>query len=129
MSDLKKDIEQAIADFDAVEQAIESCGIDVPYNTNTSEYGSMVKQVYSKGVEYGAETSKYELPVATKSTLGGIKIGENIAAMLDGTTTVKTASKISADDTTPAKASAVYKAIDDAYLTNEEIEELLNQFS
>jgi len=129
MADLKKDIEQAIADFDAVEQAIESCGIDVPYDTNTSEYGNMVKQVYSKGMEHGAEINKYELPVATESTLGGIKIGENISAMLDGTATVKTASEISAGDSAPAKASAVYKAIDDAYLTNEEIEELINNFS
>lgn len=50
MADLKQNITQAIADFDSIEEAIEESGIDVPYDTNTSEYGDLVRAVYAKGL-------------------------------------------------------------------------------
>ena len=53
MAKLKQTVTQAIADFDGIETAIEECGIDVPYDTNTSEYGNLVKEVYAKGIADG----------------------------------------------------------------------------
>ena len=44
---------QAISDFDNIENAIEECGVDVPYGTDTSEYGNKVREVYAKAVQDG----------------------------------------------------------------------------
>lgn len=43
-------LQQAISDFDNIETAIEECGVDVPYDTDTSEYGNKVREVYAKAV-------------------------------------------------------------------------------
>lgn len=40
----KKTILQAIADFDSIEKAIEECGVDVPHDTDTSEYGNYIRR-------------------------------------------------------------------------------------
>ena len=53
MADLKSTIQQAISDFDAIEAAIEESGVDVPFDTNTSEYGNKVRAVYSQGYTDG----------------------------------------------------------------------------
>ena len=58
MADLQKTIKQAIADFDEIETAIEECGIDVPYDTDTKEYGKRVKEVYQKGINDAFTTIK-----------------------------------------------------------------------
>lgn len=50
MASLKENIKQAISDFNNIESAIEECGVDVPYDTDTSEYGNMVRAVYEKGM-------------------------------------------------------------------------------
>ena len=62
MATLKENIAQAIADFDEIEAAIEESGVEVPYGTDTSEYGNLVRQAVSnaKGV-YNAETH-YDFP-------------------------------------------------------------------
>lgn len=62
MATLKQNIAQAIADFDAIEAAIEESGVDVPYGTDTSEYGNLVRQAVSnaKGV-FNADTH-YDFP-------------------------------------------------------------------
>lgn len=62
MATLKSNVKQAIADFDDIEKAIEESGIDVPYDTDTSEYGNLVRQAVanSKGV-FNAETH-YDFP-------------------------------------------------------------------
>ena len=49
MAELKKNVLQAIADFDEIEEAIESYGIDVPYDTDTKNYGDLIRSVYAKG--------------------------------------------------------------------------------
>lgn len=54
MADLKSTIQQAISDFDAIEAAIEESGVDVPFDTNTSEYGNKVRAVYNQGLIDGA---------------------------------------------------------------------------
>lgn len=62
MASLKENIAQAIADFDDVKAALEESGVEVPYDTNTSEYGNLVRRAVStsKGV-YNAETH-YDFP-------------------------------------------------------------------
>lgn len=44
-------LNQAISDFDNIEAAIEECGVDVPYGTDTSEYGNKVREVYLMAIE------------------------------------------------------------------------------
>lgn len=62
MASLKETIQQAIADFDNIKEAIEESGVEVPYDTDTSEYGNLVRQAVSagKGV-FNAETH-YDFP-------------------------------------------------------------------
>ena len=61
MSNLKDNIKQAISDFDEIEKAIEECGVDVPYGTDTKDYGDKVRQVKQKALEEGknSEWSKF----------------------------------------------------------------------
>ena len=66
MANLKTNILQAISDFDEIESAIESYGIDVPYDTDTKEYGKLIRSVYQKGSEdaksvYNAD-AHYDFP-------------------------------------------------------------------
>ena len=62
MATLKNNIYQAISDFNDIEAAIGESGVDVPYDTDTSEYGDLVRQAVSnaKGV-YNADTH-YDFP-------------------------------------------------------------------
>lgn len=46
MSTLAENIQQAIEDFDAVENAIKSFNIPVPTGTPTSSYGNLVRSIY-----------------------------------------------------------------------------------
>lgn len=66
MATLKENIQKAISDFDKIESAIKECGVDVPYDTDTSEYGNKVKEVYAKGASeaksvFNAQTH-YDFP-------------------------------------------------------------------
>lgn len=69
MARLRRNIEQAISDFNDIEIAIEECGIDVPYDEDTCTYGDKIRAIYAKGKEegsnaplvYNAETH-YEFP-------------------------------------------------------------------
>lgn len=45
MANLEEKINQAIADFDDIEKAIEESGVDVPYDTDTSQYGDLIRQI------------------------------------------------------------------------------------
>lgn len=62
------------------------------------------------------------IPIASSDTLGGIKIGENLSAEIDGTATVKTADKITADSSLPARADSVYEYTDSLAMTDAEID-------
>lgn len=70
----------------------------------------------------GTSEGSVLIPIATTETLGGIKIGENLSAELDGTATVKTAVKITADSSLPARADSVYEYTDSLAMTDEEID-------
>lgn len=48
MATLEENINQAIADFDDIEAAIEEQGVDVPFGTDTKEYGNLIRSI--KGV-------------------------------------------------------------------------------
>jgi hypothetical protein len=45
LASLEETINQAIADFDDIEAAIEEQGVDVPYDTDTSEYGDLIRSI------------------------------------------------------------------------------------
>lgn len=49
MATLQENIEQVISDFDDIEHAIEEKGVDVPYGTDTSEYGNLIRSIPSGG--------------------------------------------------------------------------------
>lgn len=85
-----------------------------------------IPEVYERGISDGMTR---ELRPATETNIGGVIIGENLSVTPNGTVTVKTASKISLEEKLPAKSSDVAKCIDDAYMTNEEIDELLANFN
>lgn len=42
-------INQAIADFDTIKEAIEQSGVEVPYDTDTSEYGNKIREIAANG--------------------------------------------------------------------------------
>lgn len=50
MASLEETINQAISDFDDIEKAIEEKGVDVPYDTNTSQYGNLIRSIPQGGV-------------------------------------------------------------------------------
>lgn len=45
MATLKENINQAIADFDSIKEAIENKGVEVPNGTPTSQYGSKINEI------------------------------------------------------------------------------------
>ena len=45
MAILEETINQAISDFDDIKAAIEECGVDVPYDTDTSQYGDKILKI------------------------------------------------------------------------------------
>ena len=44
-NELEKSIAQAISDFDDIEAALKEQGVDVPYGTDTSEYGDKIRSI------------------------------------------------------------------------------------
>lgn len=66
MATLQENIAKAIEDFDSIETAIEECGVDVPYDTDTSQYGNKVREVYQKAIEDSARVfnadTHYDFP-------------------------------------------------------------------
>lgn len=71
MANLKRNIEQAISDFNGIEKAIEAAGVDVPYDTDTSEYGNKIAEVYQKGMSDGKTVvnalTHYDFPSVGKA--------------------------------------------------------------
>lgn len=66
MATIQENIKKTIADFDSIETAIEECGVDVPYDTDTSEYGNKVREVYQKAIADSARVfnanTHYDFP-------------------------------------------------------------------
>ena len=57
MASLQENIAQAISDFDNIKAAIIDNGVEVPYGTDTKEYGNLIKQAceaqYGEGYNAG----------------------------------------------------------------------------
>lgn len=52
MADIDEVIEQAISDFDGIKSAIEEAGVAVPYDTNTSTYGDLIRRIGENGATF-----------------------------------------------------------------------------
>lgn len=57
-----KYIEQAISDFDSIENAIVENGIEVPHGTDTKEYGKLIGQACKKQYDEGYSAGVSEQP-------------------------------------------------------------------
>lgn len=62
----------------------------------------------------GVEMSVYELPIATASTVGGIKVGSGLKVLADGTLSVEVADNLTSSDTDKALSAAQGKALNEA---------------
>lgn len=51
MTDMEAVVKQAISDFDDIQAAIEEKGVEVPYGTDTSEYGNKIRGIPSGTVD------------------------------------------------------------------------------
>lgn len=52
MADIDEIIEQAISDFDGIKTAIEETGVAVPYGTDTSTYGDLIRKIGENGATF-----------------------------------------------------------------------------
>lgn len=62
MATLKQNITQAIADFDGIKDAIEESGVPVPYDTDTSEYGDLIRKAVASGKGVINADTHYDFP-------------------------------------------------------------------
>lgn len=76
MASLKTNVNQAISDFNSIEAALEECGVDVPYDTNTSEYGNLIR----KAVAMGGGLSEDEVRKIVEEYLINIATKDEVAA-------------------------------------------------
>lgn len=75
MATLEENINQAIADFDDIEAAIEELGIDVPTGTDTSAYGALIRSS-KKTVDqtYNPESENAQSGIAVAEALADLPI-------------------------------------------------------
>ena len=93
MATLEENINQAIADFDDIEAAIEEQGVDVPAGTDTKEYGNLIRSIKKGGavdLTYNPESENAQSGLAVAEALAGQPIKylnsldtENIVYMRD----------------------------------------------
>lgn len=62
----------------------------------------------------GVEMSVYELPIATASTVGGIKVGSGLKVLADGTLSAQVVDNLTSPDTDKALSAAQGKALNEA---------------
>lgn len=62
----------------------------------------------------GVEMSVYELPIATASTVGGVKVGSGLKVLVDGTLSVEVVDNLTSSDTDKALSAAQGKALNEA---------------
>ena len=71
-------INQTIADFDDIEAAITEQGVEVPYGTDTSEYGNLIRGIQGGGgtvdQTYNPESPNAQSGIAVKEAIDGIPI-------------------------------------------------------
>lgn len=76
MATLEENIAQAIADFDDIESAIEEQGVDVPYGTDTAEYGNLIRSIKGVTVEqsYNPKSANAQSGTAVAEALASLHI-------------------------------------------------------
>lgn len=74
MADLNELITRAIADFDNVQEAIEESGVPVPYDTDTSEYGNLVREAVEKNKQSGGGEDGFSPIAIVEQTESGATI-------------------------------------------------------
>lgn len=76
MATLEENINKVISDFDSIEEAIVEKGVEVPYGTNTSEYGNLIRQV--SGGSGDVDPSNV-VTLDSEQIISGKKVFENLA--------------------------------------------------
>ena len=74
MAEMEEVINQAIADFDDIEAAIEEQGVDVPAGTDTKEYGNLIRSIKGVGEvdqSYNPDSSNAQSGTAVAEALAG----------------------------------------------------------
>lgn len=77
MASLEENINQAISDFDNIKSAIEEQGVEVPYGTDTKEYGNKIRSIKTGGEvdqEYNPESSNAQSGLAVAEAIAGLPI-------------------------------------------------------
>lgn len=73
MSEMEDAVNQAIADFDDIEAAIEEQGVPVPEGTDTSEYGGLIRSIQKGGgvvdQSYNPESANAQSGIAVAEAL------------------------------------------------------------
>lgn len=72
MAEMEDVINQAIADFDDIEMAIEEKGVDVPAGTDTKDYGNLIRSIQTGGLvdqEYNPESENAQSGKAVAGAL------------------------------------------------------------
>lgn len=82
----------------------------------TAEPKTYIDQIY--GIKLGAGIS--EIPIATNETLGGIKIGNYLNITNEGVLSAAVDEELSAESKNPIAASAVYEALNNLIVLDEE---------
>lgn len=77
MATLEENINQAIADFDDIEAAIEEQGVEVPNGTDTKEYGNLIRSIKGTGEidqSYNPESPNAQSGIAVAEALANLPI-------------------------------------------------------
>lgn len=80
MATLEENINQAIADFDDIEKAIEEQGVDVPSGTDTKEYGNLIRSIPrgagggTVDINYNPQSENAQSGFAVAEALAGLPI-------------------------------------------------------
>lgn len=82
LDELEANVNQAISDLDDVKAAIQEQGVDVPYGTDTSEYGNKIRSIQGGGgggtinidQTYNPESTNAQSGIAVAEALAGLPI-------------------------------------------------------
>lgn len=79
MATLEENIQQAISDFDDIEQAIKEQGVDVPDGTDTSEYGNKIRSIPRGSGDVGTIDQTYN--PESENAQSGKAVAEALAGL------------------------------------------------
>ena len=77
-----------------------------------------ISQIY--GIKFGSGGGLSEIPIATNETLGGIKVGNYLNITDEGILSAAVDKELSAESNNPIEASAVYNAVNNLIVLDEE---------